>query len=264
MERNNGMLHMSYDKRYNESIRNNYIRIPFESWHDGITGIEPSYSGESIMENRTQEWQEWLKGLTGKTPTEWDQLPDIGLYMDQVMTYIDRQLKLFLRTDSAQEHFLTAAMINNYIKDGLLPRAEKKKYAPDHLALLTMIGALKQVLSMQDLQSLLGNLSGADPVHLLYDRFLDGQNREVEQIVEKVDGQVTALLSEEPSEAVIEQQLRDLSLQLAIEARIRILVSEQLLNLLSLMRQDTEREKAETQAKSRSKGKSRKGSGEAE
>ena len=47
------------------------------------------------------------------------------------------------------ERLLTPAMINNYIKDRLIPRAEAKKYTPAHLALLIMIGTLKQVLSIR-------------------------------------------------------------------------------------------------------------------
>ena len=74
------------------------------------------------MEPITHELDTWLKSLPDRHPVSWDQLPDIGLYMDQVLTYVDRQLGLFRQT--GQEHFLTPAMINNYIKDSLLPRAE--------------------------------------------------------------------------------------------------------------------------------------------
>ena len=37
---------------------------------------------------------EWLGDLAGKHPVDWDLLPDIGLYMDQVQTFIERQLRL--------------------------------------------------------------------------------------------------------------------------------------------------------------------------
>ena len=49
-------------------------------------------------------------------------------------------------------------MINNYVKDGVLPRPEQKKYSRDHLALLMVICMLKQVLSIQDVSSLLKTL----------------------------------------------------------------------------------------------------------
>ena len=84
-------------------------------------------------------------------PVDWDQLPDFSLYMDQVLSYMDRQIIHFDGDDG-----LTAAMVNNYIKDGLVPRAEGKRYGPIHLGYLTAVVALKQVLSVRDIGALMG------------------------------------------------------------------------------------------------------------
>lgn len=81
---------------------------------------------------------------------EWDQLPDFALYMDQVLSYMDRQVIRFDGDDG-----LTAAMVNNYTKSGLVPRAEGKKYRREHLAYLTAICVLKQVLSGKDIDLLI-------------------------------------------------------------------------------------------------------------
>ena len=82
-------------------------------------------------------------------PADWDSLPDIPLYMDQVVGYLSRQTAAFGEGDG-----LTPAMINNYIKDGLLERANGKKYGQEHLAYLTAIGALKQVMSVREMKVL--------------------------------------------------------------------------------------------------------------
>ena len=76
--------------------------------------------------------------LRTQRPVEWEQLPDFALYMDQVLSYMDRQ---FIRFD--EDDTLTAAMVNNYTKSGLVPRAEGKKYSREHLAYLTAICILK-------------------------------------------------------------------------------------------------------------------------
>lgn len=89
--------------------------------------------------------------LTRTNCSSWDGLPDIDLYMDQVLVFLARQ-----KFDMRGEEKITSAMINNYIKEGLLPRANGKKYSKDHLALLTVIGRLKQVLSVKDTGRLLG------------------------------------------------------------------------------------------------------------
>ncbi|MFR8330973.1 MAG: DUF1836 domain-containing protein [Oscillospiraceae bacterium] len=62
--------------------------------------------------------------------------------MDQLISYMPRQLIHY-----GEGEALTSAMVNNYIKDGALPRADGKRYSRTHLAYLTAICALKQVLS---------------------------------------------------------------------------------------------------------------------
>ena len=100
------------------------------------------------MEELTQLRQR----LESERPVEWNELPDIALYMDQVVSYLPRQL---IRFDEGEG--MTSAMVNNYIKDGLLPRAEGKRYGRTHLAYLTAISALKQVLSVKDMGALIGS-----------------------------------------------------------------------------------------------------------
>ena len=91
-----------------------------------------------------------LERLRAERPVAWEQLPDFALYMDQVLSYMDRQVLSF-----AEEDALTAAMVNNYTKGGLVPRAEGKKYTRDHLAYLTVICILKRVMSAKDMDLLI-------------------------------------------------------------------------------------------------------------
>ena len=89
-------------------------------------------------------------------PAAWDELPDLALYMDQIISYMPRQLIHFDDSEA-----LTSAMVNNYIKDGLVPRAEGKRYGPVHLGYLTAGCALKKVLSVRNV----GNLLSAAQEH---------------------------------------------------------------------------------------------------
>ena len=96
--------------------------------------------------------------LAQERPVSWEGFPDIPLYMDQLISYMPRQLIQWERDA------LTPAMVNNYIKDGLLPRAEGKRYSRTHLAYLTAICALKQVLSVREVGVLLSTgCTGEDP-----------------------------------------------------------------------------------------------------
>lgn len=88
--------------------------------------------------------------LQTQRPASWEQLPDFALYMDQVLSYMDRQVIRFDEDDG-----LTAAMVNNYTKTGLVPRAEGKKYNREHLAYLTAICVMKRVMSTKDMDLLI-------------------------------------------------------------------------------------------------------------
>jgi len=120
-------------------------------------------------EKRSQQLAELERQLLENRPVDWEGLPDIPLYMDQVVSYLSRQLIGFGRGDT-----LTSAMVNNYIKDGLVPRAQGKRYGKEHLIYLTLVAAVKQVLSVRDMKTLVESVDGPlDPQHL-YQTFQDG------------------------------------------------------------------------------------------
>ena len=129
-----------------------------------------------------------MEQLRSQRPVPWDQLPDFALYMDQVLSYMDRQVIRFDEDDG-----LTAAMVNNYTKNGLLPRAVGKKYNREHLAYLTAICVLKHVMSTRDMDLLLNEeLQGGRTVAQGYGDFcasLDGAltltAREMEQYTDE-------------------------------------------------------------------------------
>ena len=97
-----------------------------------------------------EELLDLKKRMEDERPTPWEELPDLALYMDQIISYMPRQLIHFDEGEA-----LTSAMVNNYIKDGLVPRAEGKRYGPVHLGYLTAVCALKKVLSVRDIGTLL-------------------------------------------------------------------------------------------------------------
>lgn len=86
-----------------------------------------------------------------------EDIPNIGLYMDQVTTFMDEQLEACKRYDD--DKILTKTMINNYAKNNLLPSPEKKRYSKEHLLVLIFIYYFKNILSISDIQTLLGPLT---------------------------------------------------------------------------------------------------------
>ena len=153
--------------------------------------------------------------LASERPVEWDEFPDIGLYKDQVLSYMFRQLINF--EEGGQ---LTSAMVNNYIKDGLLPRADGKKYSRAHLAGLTEICLLKQVLSVKDTGFLLKHVQKGRDHEAFYMDFIEILDEALNYTAGKLD-------TEWDLEA-----LPDIALRLAISSYCDKLACERLISIM--------------------------------
>ena len=97
-----------------------------------------------------------------------DDIPNIDLYMDQVTTFMESQLASSKRYPD--DKILTKTMINNYAKNHLLPSPEKKRYSREHLLMLIFIYYFKNILSINDIETLL------DPITEKYFKSSDGRN----------------------------------------------------------------------------------------
>ncbi len=157
------------------------------------------------------EFKEFVDYMIGEIPGDYESMPDIDLYMDQILAYLVRK-----RVSSREGDGLTSAMVNNYIKDGLVPRANGKKYSREHLAYLTIIARLKQVLSVKDMTTLLrSNLSSELP-ELRYEHFRRQLKASFEGISDAVD-------EAELPRTVLELALSSYSSKIACEYLIDIM-----------------------------------------
>ena len=78
------------------------------------------------MENDVKSFlADLLQKLKSIDYVKTEDIPNIGLYMDQVTTFMDEQLNACKRYEN--DKILTKTMINNYAKNDLLPPPEKKK-----------------------------------------------------------------------------------------------------------------------------------------
>lgn len=79
-------------------------------------------------------------------------IPDIELYMEQMLTFLNQRLDSPGKT--ADTPIFTKTMINNYTKDRLLIPPKNKKYSKQHMMLLILIYHLKGILSISDIKQL--------------------------------------------------------------------------------------------------------------
>ena len=146
---------------------------------------------------------------------DWDELPDIGLYMDQVTSLLNRKLSPF--TMGRDEAPLTPSMINNYVKSGHISRPKRKKYSREQLAALYMLCSLKGNLSITDSAALIYFLTEQEGGSDAYQRFVSLQRECLLHVEEQI-----STLSEEPDTA----ELTELALDLAQQACAARLAAE--------------------------------------
>ena len=113
--------------------------------------------GGNMSINTDKLMQDILDQISGMGYIKPEDIPNINLYMDQVTTFMEEQLAHSKRyTD---DKILTKTMINNYAKNNLLPSPEKKRYSREHLLMLIFIYYFKNILSINDIQTLLGPIA---------------------------------------------------------------------------------------------------------
>ena len=107
-----------------------------------------------------------------RTPAlpRWQELPDLELYMDQVLSLTERYLSVCPGLDSRG---LTGAMVNNYVKLGVLPAPRRKRYSRAQLARLIVICVLKPVLPIASIKKLVENGLRTLTEEAFYDGFCD-------------------------------------------------------------------------------------------
>ena len=166
-----------------------------------------------------EELRELKERLSEERPQPWDAMPDIGLYMDQIISYMPRQLIHY-----GEGEALTSAMVNNYIKDGMLPRAEGKRYSRTHLAYLTAICALKQVLSVKDASLLIRAGTEGEETRAVYEHFCQALDAALTETAQGLDAEVG------------EQDLPRLALGLALRSYADRLACERILDVIAARR----------------------------
>lgn len=137
---------------------------------------------------------EIIKKLALTERVEEKDIPEIDLYMDQVIQIFEQKLSNSKRKDS--DKVLTKTMINNYAKAKLLMSIKNKKYSKEHLLLMSMIYDLKGSLSISDIKDLFDNIvkkydeDKEYDLRSLYKLYLDINNSNYEEFLGNIYKQI--------------------------------------------------------------------------
>lgn len=167
----------------------------------------------------------WSESMNTHKMPKWETLPDIDLYMDQVITYMERQMSFL--TNNEEEKIITPSMINNYVKYKQIPSPVKKKYSKEHLGYLLTVCMLKQVLPINDISKLINSQRDKMDMSELYDSFCTVQDEAIQTVSERVR-EIASAVNEAESEDVLSM----LALKLAVEANASRIAAEKVLDVL--------------------------------
>lgn len=181
----------------------------------------------------------WLDELADFSYRDYENLPEIDLYMDQVVTFLEKQLSIF-QTSSLDKQ-ITSSMINNYVKGEVVSAPIAKKYNREHLALIEEVCTLKQVLSIAEVKQM-----------------LDERYHKIDGSISEVFNRFKSLIVEKNQEAISYTKrelqniqnndlnaLTDLAMTLALTANAYISICKRILFLNKLHLEETERPKKE-------------------
>ena len=108
----------------------------------------------------------------------YEQLPAMGLYLEQVTKYISDQLSALAGVE------ITSSMISNYVKKGLVDKPIRKQYSRSQIAYLMYIAVIKTALSMEDIGLTVRIQKASYSEQIAYDYFCS----ELENVLEFMFG----------------------------------------------------------------------------
>ena len=189
--------------------------------------------------------QSIIESLGRIEPVNVSNLPDLSLYMDQVTTFMEKNMEHAKRYST--DKVLTKTMINNYAKNKLLPPPEKKKYDKDHLIMLIFIYYFKSILSINDIEKLMTPLSenyfhSKSGMNLedVYSLVMDSSLSQVEAIQEFVRNKYsesTDISKDAAAKGASEEETRFIQIfsficSLSFDVYVKRLMIEKLIDLL--------------------------------
>ena len=123
---------------------------------------------KALIARKLYRWETFLNAYT---LPKWEDIPDFGLYMDQVITLLTQHLDFLPREDKG-EALVTPTAINNYVRLRIMPAPEKKRYRRVHLAYLFIICTLKQTMTIAQIQKIIPVDLSKEEVQQLYTNYV--------------------------------------------------------------------------------------------
>lgn len=185
------------------------------------------------MKSNIKELQEFIISLESYRLPDYKELPDIALYMEQVVSYVSQTINPIVKT--SEKEMITPFMINNYVKAKMISAPIEKKYNKDHLGYLIVISLLKSTCSLKDLSSFIA-LDKMNKVEKqkLYNLTKLIKEEVIKAEAHKVKVKIDTLLKSKTktSTSELDQALGALALKLYIESETSKLIADEIMKFV--------------------------------
>ena len=181
-----------------------------------------------LVAGKLRRWEKYLNNF--RLPA-WEDIPDFGLYMNQLIDLLRKYLD-YLPPELKEEQFITAATINNYVRTKVMPEPVKKRYYRGHIAYLLIILSLKQSLSLSMITHLIPMGLSEEEIRETYAVFARRHGiaaRFFTEQVREIAGPI--LLHEEDGSEIAAERTEDLIEMSAVVGGFARLLAEKLLLL---------------------------------
>ncbi len=182
---------------------------------------------KALIAGKLRRWEKYLDEY--RLPA-WEELPNIGLYMDQVVTLLTQYLD-YMPPELKEEQVITPAAINNYVRKKIMPEPIRKKYYRVHIAYLIMVCTLKQCLSIPTLQTIIPMGLSEEEVRQTYSSYVKRHRMACTYFVKQVRIAAGGILDHEPESEITTDDTSDLISMVAVISGFSRLMAEKLLLL---------------------------------
>ena len=182
---------------------------------------------KALIAGKLRRWEKFLEKY--RLP-DWEEIPDFGLYMEQVIELLKQYLD-YLPPELKDEQPITAAAINNYVRTRIMPQPRKKKYYRVHLAYLIMICSLKQSLSIAMISRMIPQGLSEEELQKLYESYVQRHRYTANYFVQQVRLSAAAILDHQDRTELAVSNTSELIASAAIVGGFSRLLAEKLLLL---------------------------------
>lgn len=186
---------------------------------------------EALIAGKLRRWEVYLEKFS---LPEWEEIPDLGLYMEQVIVLLKQYLDYLPPELKDEDQPITAAAINNYVRTKIMPSPDKKKYYRVHIAYLIMICTLKQSLSIAMIKRFIPLEISEDELRQTYESFARRHSLSAKRFVDEVRIASAKILGHEDDSEYPVDRIDELISHVAIMGGWSRLLAEKLLLLEGL------------------------------